>query len=222
MKRALIVLCVGLMLVAVLGCGAIYSMKNGDHISVLCLGDSITAGVGVLDPANDSYPAQVSKHLGLRYKVQNYGASGATVSQGTSAYTDTGLYKKALKSEVDVIVLALGTNDAREGFFDAEQFEADYRLIVDELVQSIPDAEIILVLPIPINITAFNYSDTILKESIIPMIQTIAQDKGLVTVDAYTAFAGDTSLLADGLHPNKRGAAILAKAVEEAIKEIAR
>jgi len=218
MKKIIMVLCIVLMLAAVLGCGVRYSVKNGAHTSVLCLGDSITAGVGVLDPANESYPAQLSKHLGLHYKVLNYGVSGATVSQGTSAYTATRQYKKTLQSEADVIVLALGTNDAREGFFDAEHFEADYRSIVDELAKSLPNAEIILVLPVPINITAFNYSDTILKEHIIPMIQTIAQEKGLVTVDAYTAFAGDTSLLADGLHPNKKGAAALALAVEKAIK----
>jgi lysophospholipase L1-like esterase len=49
------------------------------RIKVACIGDSITAGSGVVDRANDSYPAQLGKILGPNWEVRNYGGSGSTL-----------------------------------------------------------------------------------------------------------------------------------------------
>ena len=47
-------------------------------IKVACVGDSITAGAGVKDPAK-KYPAQLGVLLGSGYEVKNFGVSGSTM-----------------------------------------------------------------------------------------------------------------------------------------------
>lgn len=50
------------------------------------------------------------------YTVQNLGVSGATMMhspQGDYSYWDRGEWQTALKSEADIVVIQLGTNDAK-------------------------------------------------------------------------------------------------------------
>ena len=59
-------------------------------INISCVGDSITAGVGVTYPNVDSYPARLQSLLGTNYLVGNYGLSGATLlKQGDMPYWGT-------------------------------------------------------------------------------------------------------------------------------------
>src|SRR5690606_38894849 len=53
------------------------------QIKVACVGDSITAGLGIADPGTQSYPAQLQALLGSGYTVQNYGDSGRTLMKNT-------------------------------------------------------------------------------------------------------------------------------------------
>src|SRR4051812_3765193 len=50
-----------------------------DKIRLACVGDSITYGAGTKNPKTDSYPAQLSRLLGDKWLVQNFGVSGATM-----------------------------------------------------------------------------------------------------------------------------------------------
>lgn len=52
------------------------SEAGADRIKVACIGNSVTFGYGFADPANDSYPSQLSNMLGERYDVRNFGRSG--------------------------------------------------------------------------------------------------------------------------------------------------
>jgi acyl-CoA thioesterase-1 len=77
---------------------------------VLCLGDSLTAGLG-LDPAQ-AYPALIQDKidaLGWPYKVVNAGVSGDTTAGGLRRID------WLLRGRVDVVVLALGANDGLRG-----------------------------------------------------------------------------------------------------------
>lgn len=49
------------------------------QIKVACVGNSITSGYTLPDPATQSYPAQLQKLLGNSYQVGNFGKSGATL-----------------------------------------------------------------------------------------------------------------------------------------------
>jgi acyl-CoA thioesterase-1 len=81
------------------------------HVPViLAFGDSLTAGYGL--PERDSFPAQLEARLrqeGIRAKVENGGNSGDTTADGLGR-TDWELAQKP-----DLVILELGANDALRG-----------------------------------------------------------------------------------------------------------
>ena len=78
--------------------------------SVVFLGDSLTAGLGL--PIGQAYPALLQERLnkdGLEYDVVNAGVSGDTSAGGLSRLD------WALDGDVRVLIVALGGNDALRG-----------------------------------------------------------------------------------------------------------
>src|SRR3970040_1471141 len=77
---------------------------------IIAFGDSLTAGLGVT-PA-DSYPARLQARLraeGYAYRVVNAGASGDTTAGGLRRVD------WALKNRPEIVIGALGANDAPRG-----------------------------------------------------------------------------------------------------------
>src|SRR5210317_670996 len=82
------------------------------QIKIACIGNSITYGSGMPDPASMSYPAQLQYWMGKDYKVENFGVSGATLlKKGDKPYWDEPAYKKSLEFKPDIVIIKLGTND---------------------------------------------------------------------------------------------------------------
>jgi acyl-CoA thioesterase-1 len=80
-----------------------------EHL-IVAFGDSLTAGLGVTP--EESYPAQLHAKLraeGYSYRVVNAGASGDTTAGGLRRVD------WALKNKPDVVIVALGANDALRG-----------------------------------------------------------------------------------------------------------
>ena len=103
-------------LLTMLSCGLFASTTKADLRAspepsvVVCLGDSLTAGYG-LDQAQ-AYPALLQKSiddLGWKFKVVNAGLSGETTAGGLRRLD------WVLKRRIDVLILALGGNDALRG-----------------------------------------------------------------------------------------------------------
>ena len=77
---------------------------------IVAFGDSLTAGLGVTP--EDSYPARLQAKLraeGYAYRVVNAGASGDTTAGGLRRVD------WALKNTPDIVIVALGANDALRG-----------------------------------------------------------------------------------------------------------
>ena len=77
---------------------------------IVAFGDSLTAGLGVTP--DDSYPAQLQGKLraeGYAYRVVNAGASGDTTAGGLRRVD------WALRNKPDIVIVALGANDALRG-----------------------------------------------------------------------------------------------------------
>jgi acyl-CoA thioesterase I len=77
---------------------------------IVAFGDSLTAGLGVTP--EDSYPARLQARLradGYAYRVINAGASGDTTAGGLRRVD------WALKNKPDIVIVALGANDAMRG-----------------------------------------------------------------------------------------------------------
>ena len=77
---------------------------------IVAFGDSLTAGLGVTP--EDSYPARLQAKLraeGYAYRVVNAGSSGDTTAGGLRRVD------WALKNRPDIVIIALGANDALRG-----------------------------------------------------------------------------------------------------------
>ena len=77
---------------------------------IVAFGDSLTAGLGVTP--EDSYPARLQARLraeGYDYRVVNAGASGDTTAGGLRRVD------WALKNKPEIVIVALGANDALRG-----------------------------------------------------------------------------------------------------------
>jgi acyl-CoA thioesterase-1 len=93
---------------------------------IVVLGDSLTAGYGLVDP-RESFPSQLQRRIdaaGLSHEVVNMGVSGDTSAGGLRRLD------WALDGDVRVLVLALGANDGLRGLSTA-QLEQNLVAMVD-------------------------------------------------------------------------------------------
>ncbi len=94
--------------------------------TVLFLGDSLTAGLGV--QPGEAFPALIGEKIraaGLPFEIQNAGLSGDT-SAGALRRTDW-----LLQRPIDVLVIALGGNDGLRGL-PVKSLKANLQEIIDK------------------------------------------------------------------------------------------
>jgi acyl-CoA thioesterase-1 len=106
--------------------------------TILFLGDSLTAGLGVKQ--EQAYPALIQEKIrakNLPFEVINAGISGDTTAGGL-ARLDWVLQKK-----IDLLVLALGANDGLRGLPIA-QTKANLQAIIDRVKAKDPDVKIVI------------------------------------------------------------------------------
>ena len=180
--------------------------------TILCFGDSITAGYG-LDDSNDAYPALLQQKidsLDLNYTVINSGVSGETTAGGRSRID------WVIKQNVDLFLLELGANDGLRGVALSET-RSNLQAIIDVVKEKSPQTTIILAgMELPPNMgqdytSEFRqlYAD-LAKQNDLEFIQFILKDVG-----------GIASLnQSDGIHPNVEGHKILANTVWETLEPL--
>lgn len=96
---------------------------------VAAVGDSITAGY--LSSCGENYPNQLQRMLGPRYHVANYGVGGTTLMRrADNPYWHTSAFAKARGSNADIVVIMLGTNDAKRFQWPTlhGQYVSDYKV----------------------------------------------------------------------------------------------
>ena len=189
---------------------------------VACVGDSITEGDGLKDRANEAYPAILSKELGKKYRVLNFGQSGATLlKKGDRPYWEKVAFKNVLTYEPDVIIIQLGTNDSRlqNILSHPGEFVNDLRAMVDSF-QSLPSRpRIYLCKPVPSIENRYQIIDSVLVADVIPAIDQVAIERKCDVIDLYGAFVNKMNLFPDGVHPNKEGAMQVAEIIARSINK---
>lgn len=178
------------------------SRTEDERPKIACLGDSLTAGLGLLE--TQSYPSLLQKKIdaeGFEYEVVNAGVSGDTSAGGLRRLD------WVLQEDVRVLILSLGANDGLRGLSVAEM-----RHNLAQIIEKARDRHVLVILAgmeAPPNYgaeyaTSFRgaYRD-LAREYRVPFIPFLL-DK----------VAGEASLnQADGIHPNPAGAAIVADTV---------
>ncbi len=180
--------------------------------TILCFGDSITAGYG-LDDSNDGYPAVLQQKidsLNLDYTVINSGVSGETSAGGKSRI------EWVIEQDIDIFLLELGANDGLRGV-PLSETRSNLQSIIDAVQKKNPEIKIILAgMELPPNMgkeytTGFRqlYAD-LAKKNKVAFIPFILKDVG-----------GIASLnQSDGIHPTIEGHKIVANTVWETLKPL--
>lgn len=193
------------------------SIFGSEKIRVACVGDSITYGYGIANPA-DRYPNQLANMLGENYLVGNFGVSGATLlSDGTYPYVKLKAYFAALEFKPNIVIIKLGTNDTKnENWEKILDFEGDLNKLVDSFEKLETKPTIYLCTSCPIFGSGVNLGDKRVSR-LIPVIKKVAKDHSIKIIDIRSIFEGKPELVPDRVHPNEAGAKLIAEAVKNAI-----
>jgi lysophospholipase L1-like esterase len=195
---------------------ALSAVRAAEPIRLACVGDSITAGYGLANPARDSYPAQLGRLLGPGWEVRNFGVSGATLMHaGDMPYDKQPAHADALAWKPDVVVIALGTNDTKDWNIGAHpgDFLPSYRALIDRFRKANPTVKIFLCLPPPAFPEAMSIRDSVLERKILPLIRQTAKGGKLPLIDLNAPLKNAGAEFPDKIHPNPDGAAALAAIV---------
>jgi acyl-CoA thioesterase-1 len=180
--------------------------------TILCFGDSITAGYG-LDDVNDAFPGVLQSRidsLGLDYVVVNSGLSGETSAGGRSRI------KWVLNQKIDVFLLELGANDGLRGVALTET-RANLQAIIDVVRDKNPNIPILLAgMELPPNMGQ-DYTSEFRS-----IFSDLAKKNNLAFVPFILKDVGGIPELnqSDGIHPTVEGHKIVANTVWEVLETV--
>ncbi|MDA0578549.1 MAG: GDSL-type esterase/lipase family protein, partial [Verrucomicrobia bacterium] len=189
-------------------------------IRVVCIGDDITAGIGLAQPQRDGYPARLERLLGPRWVVVSMAVPGVTCL----ATGDVPLYQQnaipmALSSDPDVVVIMLGTNDAKtNNWTQAERFVGDYTDLVKSFTEKWSPPQVWICTPPPVHASPEGpLSDTILRDELVPRIEAVAEQTGISVIDIRHLLNDKPDRFPDAVHPDAEGHLLIAEQIYRAI-----
>ena len=199
-----------------------FKAPRKDAVRVACIGNSITFGAGIKNRSRDSYPSVLARMLGDSYWVKNFGVSARTMlNKGDHPYMNEPAYKNALAFNPNIVVIKLGTNDSKSFNW---KYKADFMKDAQNMInpfKGLPSQpKIYLCYPSKAYLTGDGINDDIISKEIIPMIKKLAKKNDLSVIDLHTAMDGMPELFPDRIHPNEKGAQVMAKAVYQSISAL--
>lgn len=189
---------------------------------ILCLGDSITFGAGVIRRrSQESYPAILQSLVPKDYQVLNYGISGATSSHHSDQPYKESFMKAAIEASPDILIFMLGTNDSKPQNWNAEEYEKSLHQRLEPFIKkqtriyvmTCPHAYSVDGKPI-----VFDISDEVIETGITPIIRRYAKEKDLGLIDLLSETEGHEDWFMDGVHPNKTGNENIAHCIFDQLK----
>ena len=206
---------------------------------IACLGDSITAATnleGQEDYLKMSYPYQLREVLNAG-EVVNLGIGGSSIGRyWDNAFVDR--YRE-IPQDADIIIVMGGTND---GFCASEKelgsleerekrtFAGDLDELLKGLKKDYPDAEIVLVTPLPNILHDMLRRDReylLPQASFVTIMKQLAEEYEIPLIDLYHSGILDShdaavihSFIPDGVHGNKMGYRYLAEHIAAELIEI--
>lgn len=185
------------------------SKTDDERPKIVCLGDSLTAGLGLVE--TQSFPSLLQQKIdeeGYSYEVVNAGVSGDTSAGGLRRLD------WALQENVRVLILALGANDGLRGLSVADMKENLSKII--ETAQQRNVAVILAGMEAPPNYgteyaAAFRqaYREIALRYRVLFIPFLLDKVAGVASLNQ-----------ADGIHPNPPGAVIVAENVWAVLKPL--
>jgi len=196
-------------------------------ILVGCLGDSITHQA--FTQTYHAYPAHLQELLGDRYFVFNFGAAAACVQANSDKpYAATQQFADMMDVELDIVLIMLGTNDAKlQNWCGCDVFCNQYKIMLDSIKQAQPQATIMLMMPPPVFIDNVDgISKELVNTFLPPAVAAVALEYALAPpINIFKVFGNhfdctrnNCAWIPDGIHPNTIGNWRIAEAVAEIIR----
>jgi acyl-CoA thioesterase-1 len=174
--------------------------------TIVFFGDSLTAGYGLDNPAEDAFPALIEKKIAAEkrdWRVVNAGLSGETTAAGLRRVD------WILRQPIDIFVLALGGNDGLRGISPTVS-SANLQGIIDRVRAKYPAAKIVLAGMMMPPSMGEEYT-----RAFADMYPALAKKNGLTFIPFLLDAVGGIAELnqADRIHPVKKGHEIVANTV---------
>jgi acyl-CoA thioesterase-1 len=185
------------------------SSEEGERPRVVALGDSLTAGYGLVE--TESYPALLQARIdaeGYEFEVVNAGVSGDTSAGGLRRMD------WALDGQVRVLIVALGGNDALRGLSVGELEQNLTKIIEKARARNV--AVILAGMEAPPN---FGPEYTIAFRQV---YRDVARRQRVLLIPfLLEGVAGQSGLnQPDGIHPNAQGTRIVADTVWSVLRPV--
>ena len=203
--------------------------KTSDFLTVACVGDSITEGVGSTGwetDCNFSYPAILSRILWKDAVVFNYGSGGKTMRTDLTPYTATTQYSAARKyaKHFDYILLMLGTNDYLQDSVwtgtDNNAFMKSAKTIASAMNKKEGALTVIMNCPAYYGPVAGSDHVRTLQNGLPEYLKEQGINTSFFDMNEFTDSKVGRSLFPDQLHPNDKGYAIMAQGLSELIASL--
>ena len=194
-------------------CGGKGGAPMSETSNVVFFGDSLTEGYSLGEA--EAYPALIEQKIleaGLPFSVVNAGRSGDTTADALPRLPG------AMRGQVALLFIALGTNDVRKRF-EIEAIKARFSQIIEEARQISPNTTIVLA-----GVDAFTGAPIEYQNAFKSMLSELATSKGIPYLASPLAGVhGVPALnLPDELHPNAAGHRIIAENVWAFLEPILR
>ena len=186
--------------------------EKEDIKTILCFGDSITAGYG-LENKTDAFPALLQQKidsLNLNYEVVNSGLSGETTAGGKRRID------WILNQDINVFILELGANDGLRGV-PLSETRINLQAIISRVKKVSPQTKIILAgMQLPPNMGE-DYTNQFKK-----IYTDLAQQNDIAFIPFILKDVGGIAKFnqSDGIHPTAKGHQIIANTVWETLKPL--
>lgn len=189
---------------------------------IVCLGDSITFGTGVIwHRKRDAWPYMLERLLGEEYQVLNYGISGASVQKESDKPYRSDFMKSVTGMKTEAIILMLGSNDSKACNWNSEQFEKAYSETIERLsaftknlYMMIPPRAFLVGLRKKVK---FGIRNEVVRDEICPILLRLAETHNVPVIDLYRLTEKHPEYFTDGVHPNWLGNKVIAEYVFEQI-----
>ena len=197
----------------------ILSSCSDNVTKVACVGDSITEGYGLAIQSKTGYPVVLDSLLGDNYSVLNCGRSATTLQkEGNFPYWICKEFSNVFACKPNIIVLMLGTNDTKTNNWNAKNYEKDYQAMIDTFKTISSNPKIYMCYPVPVFKTVWTINDSTVVKGIIPIIDKLAEKNNLPIIDMYKGMIDQSDNYIEGIHPNEKGARVMAEIIAKAIK----
>jgi lysophospholipase L1-like esterase len=192
---------------------------------IACIGDSITFGAGVAQTRKEhAWTFVWNRALGDAFQVLNYGVSGATLQkEGDFPYHKVGFLKRLEKDASELILLMLGTNDAKPYNWNEKRFFREYEAMIQDLTRKSRDCRLVLMAPpraFPdekTGIVGYDIDPGPIEGSIRNTVFSLGEKYGLQVIDLFSLTKDHPEYFDDGVHPNAEGNRVIAGYLAEEI-----